>query len=249
MNTTLRSAVAVAGLLAATQAAATITFYEREGFEGRTFATAKPVPNFQVVGFNDRASSVIVAAGRWEACDDARFSGRCVVLRPGQYGSLGAMGLNDRVSSVRPVGGNARLDENRYAPAPVAAYDYRRRGKERVFEADVTSVRAVLGAAEQRCWIEREQLPSDSANMRSALVGAVIGGILGHEMGNGGPNAGRSGRHGYGQDVQRCSTNHRNATPSYWDVTYRFRGQEHRVQMAAAPGRTITVNAQGEPRA
>ena len=38
------------------------------------------------------------------------------------------------------------------------------------------------------------------------------------------------------------------ATPSYWDVTYDFAGQQHHVQMAAAPGRTVTVNAKGEPR-
>jgi uncharacterized protein YcfJ len=34
----------------------------------------------------------------------------------------------------------------------------------------------------------------------------------------------------------------------YWDVTYEFRGDEHRVQLSAPPGRTVTVNAQGEPR-
>ena len=245
MNTTLRSAIAAAGLIAATQAAASITFYEREGFEGRSFATGRAVHNFEAVGFNDRASSIIVTAGRWEACNDARFEGRCVVLRPGQYGSLGAMGLNDRVSSVRPVGGNARFAEERYAPAPIAAHDYRRRGKERVFEAEVTSVRAVLGPAEQRCWIEREEIPPEARDSRGAMVGAVIGGILGHEPGS---NTSRRGGR-YGQDVQRCTTDHRNATPSYWDVTYHFRGQEHRVQMATAPGRTVTVNAQGEPRA
>jgi uncharacterized protein YcfJ len=31
-------------------------------------------------------------------------------------------------------------------------------------------------------------------------------------------------------------------------VSYIFRGQEHRVQMNRAPGQTITVNDQGEPR-
>jgi uncharacterized protein YcfJ len=32
-------------------------------------------------------------------------------------------------------------------------------------------------------------------------------------------------------------------------VTYEFRGQQHRVQMARDPGRTVTVNRNGEPRA
>ncbi len=39
------------------------------------------------------------------------------------------------------------------------------------------------------------------------------------------------------------------ARAAYWDVTYNFRGQEHRVQLSRAPGRAITVNEQGEPRA
>lgn len=146
------------------------------------------------------------------------------------------MGLNDRVSSVRIVARDARLDEERYAPPPVAAHDYRRRGRERLFEADVTSVRAVLGRSEQRCWVEREQLAPESANVHGALIGSVIGGILGH------------GRQGYERDVERCSSERRDAAPSYWDVTYHFRGRDHRVQMATAPGRTVTVNAQGEPR-
>ena len=51
------------------------------------------------------------------------------------------------------------------------------------------------------------------------------------------------------QDVRRCDANPAQATPSYWDVTYQFRGQEHRLQMAKPPGRTVTVNRNGEPRA
>ena len=50
------------------------------------------------------------------------------------------------------------------------------------------------------------------------------------------------------QDVQRCSTVDNRATPDYWDVTYNFRGTEHRVQMNTPPAATVTVNEQGEPR-
>ncbi|MEO7743547.1 MAG: beta/gamma crystallin-related protein [Usitatibacter sp.] len=267
MNSALTSALALAGLAFATQAAASITFYEREGFQGRTFSTSRQVANFERTGFNDRASSVIVTGERWEVCDDARFAGRCVVLRPGQYGSLAAMGLNNRVSSVRIVARSARVNDDRYAPAPVAAFDYRRRNRERIFQADVTSVHAVVGPAEQRCWTEREQVSDrGAANVPGALVGAVIGGILGHQVGGGrgqdvataggavagaavGSNVGRDGSQAYGRDVKRCATVESSAPPSYWDVTYEFRGRRHRVQMAAPPGRTVTVNEQGEPRA
>jgi uncharacterized protein YcfJ len=50
------------------------------------------------------------------------------------------------------------------------------------------------------------------------------------------------------QDVQRCATTPSQRRPEFWDVTYDFRGQEHRVQMTAPPGATITVNRRGEPR-
>ena len=51
------------------------------------------------------------------------------------------------------------------------------------------------------------------------------------------------------QNVQRCTRDPGQAHAAYWDVTYSFRGQEYRVQLNRAPGRTVTVNDQGEPRA
>jgi uncharacterized protein YcfJ len=97
------------------------------------------------------------------------------------------------------------------------------------------------------------------------VVGGILGGILGHQIGNGrgndvataagaiggavvGSNVGRD----YGtstRDVQRCKTVEASGAPDYWDVTYNFRGQEHRMQMTAPPGPTVTVNEHGEPRA
>jgi uncharacterized protein YcfJ len=249
---------------------AQITFYENEGFAGRSFSTQQRVGDFQRQGFNDRASSVVVLGDRWEACEDVRFGGRCVVLRPGRYPSLAAMGLNDRVSSVRLVDGNTRIDDRRYAPpAPVAVYDSRPRRNERMYEANVTSVRAVVGPPEQRCWMEREQVVQERSNatIPGAIAGAVIGGILGHQVGSGrgqsvatvggavaggvvGANVG--GRVGGPQaaprEVQRCENVPSQAKPTHWDVTYNFRGQDHNIQTTAPPGNTITVNERGEPR-
>lgn len=143
-------------------------------------------------------------------------------------------------------------------PAPV---DYRRRANEPLYEAPVTSVRAVLGPdSGQRCWIEREQVES-RRSVPGAIVGGVIGGVLGHQIGGGtgrdiatvggavagaavGSNVGRSTQT---QDVQRC-TNVSTNTPEYWDVSYSFRGVQHHVQMTSPPGRTILVNGNGEPR-
>ncbi|MCB4362843.1 glycine zipper 2TM domain-containing protein [Hydrogenophaga taeniospiralis] len=243
-----------------------VTFFERAGFQGRSFTTEEAVANLERAGFNDRATSAIVIGERWEVCNDTRFSGRCVVLRPGRYPSLEAMGMNDRISSVRTVEGRGRIDDNRYAPQPVAVYDSRRRDGERLFEAPVTSVRAVLATSGQRCWVEREQVQSQrgNPNVPAALAGALIGGILGHQVGGGsgkdiatvggviagaalGAQVGRDGPAAT-QDVQRCENTPGGAQPAFWDVSYNFRGQDHRVQMAMDPGDTITVNERGEPR-
>jgi uncharacterized protein YcfJ len=249
------------------QSDARITFFEQETFAGRSFGTRNDIDDFRSRGFNDRASSVVVKSDRWEVCDDINFRGRCVVLRPGQYPSLSAMGLDNRISSVREVAGNARVDNRRYAPA---APDFRRRQGERLYQADVTGVRMVAASGGQRCWMEREAVPQEQrggANVPGALVGAVLGGIIGHQIGGGtgrdiatvggavvggavGSNVGRGDGGGpvQARDVQRCAPSAGPVTPAYWDVTYTFRGQEHRAQMVNEPGATITVNRQGEPR-
>lgn len=194
MNLKLKSTVAVAALVLGTQAMAQITFYEGEGFRGRAFTTDRRVGDFERFGFNDRAASVVVDRGRWEVCEDAGFEGRCVVLRRGSYDSLESLGMTDRISSVRPLEGNRNVSNE--VPAPLAApnYEYRRRPEERVFEAPITSVRAVVGPPNQRCWMERQQVqqlqqqpaqPINGQNVGGLLLGGLIGGVLGHQVGGG----------------------------------------------------------------
>lgn len=270
IRTHLKTLLALAGLAVAAQATAQVTFYEEENFRGQSFLTEGLVRNFARDGFNDRASSVEVATKRWEVCENSRFTGRCVVLRPGRYPSLAAMGLNDRVSSARMINANARVSENRYAPTPPVTTDYRRRNNERLYEADVLSVRAVMGPPQQRCWVEQEQIPQEEGsnkNMPAAIAGALIGGILGHQVGGGtgqdlatvggvvagaaiGANSGRNRnpQPTATRNVQRCESVPNQTNPEFWDVTYTFRGQAHRVQMSAPPGQTVTVNERGEPR-
>ncbi len=237
MNLILKTALVVAGAAIATQAVADVTFYENENFQGRSFTAKKQVNNFKSAGFNDRASSIVVLRDRWEACENVKFGGHCVVLRPGRYASLRAMGLNNRISSVRIIKKNVHVAESRYAPATAAAYDSRRRENERVYQAQVTSVRAVVGPPEQRCWIEREQVVQNQGNDN---IGGAIAGIFGYQIGSGQPVY---------KDVQRCASVPNQGRPDHWDVTYIFRGQEHRIQMTAPPGPTVTVNGKGEPRA
>ena len=148
---------------------------------------------------------------------------------------------------VRSVSRNAQVRDERYAPAPQVTQDYGRWRNERLYQADVTSVRAVMGTPAQRCWIEREQVVQQERsgpNVGGAVIGAVIGGILGHQVGRN-----NGGQQVVTQNVQRCTSAPSQTRPDYWDVTYNFRGQEHRVQMNAAPGAQVTVNQNGEPRA
>jgi uncharacterized protein YcfJ len=267
---TLKLALAVAGVALSTQAAAQITLYEGEGFRGPAFTADRPIWDFDPYGFNDRARSVVVNGGRWEVCEDARFQGRCVLLQPGNYDSLRSLGLSDRISSVRPADRVAYGPPPDYARPPVVAaapaYGYQAQADERLYQVPVTSVHAVVGPPEQRCWVERQQVYGDrAANVPGAIAGAVIGGILGHQVGGGrgrdvataggavagaaiGANVGRGDQTTYNQDVQRCENVQGQLQPDYWDVTYNFRGVEHHVQMNAPPGDTVTVNDNGDPR-
>lgn len=246
-----------------------ITIYTRDFFSGTALNAEKNISDLQRYGFADRASSAVVVGDRWEVCDGPGFSGRCAVLRPGRYPDLSAMGLNNRVSSVRRVPPGVRYEDSRYAPPPVPVYDARRRPQERFYEANVTSVRGVFASPQQQCWIEKERIVQDTPNpnIGGALIGGVIGGILGHQIGGGsgrdvatgvGAIAGaaiganvitQDGRRVTTQNVQRCSAAPAQGRPDYWDVTYVFRGVEHRMQTAAPPGPTVTVNDNGEPRA
>ena len=285
MNPLLRTALALVTVVAAGPLAAQITFYEHDDFAGRTFTAEQSVDNFRSFGFNDRASSVVVVGRRWQLCDDAYFGGRCVELRPGRYSSLSAMGMNDRVSSVRAITYDGRADdrsaeevrqehrreyERRYPVTAQPDPRYQRRDNERLFQANVTAVRAVVGQAEQRCWIEHTQVqqePERRSNVPGTVVGALLGGIIGHQIGGGtgrdiatiggavaggaiGNRVGRDNNSGQmvNKDVQRCREVPSTANPAYWDVSYTFRGRDHKVQMTSAPGATISVNRDGEPR-
>lgn len=257
MNAFLKNAVTIAAMVLATQAAAQIVFYENNNYSGRSFSADGEIGNLHRYGFNDRASSVVVLRDLWEACEDVQFRGRCIVLRPGRYPSLAAMGMNDRISSVRML---------REAAPPEPVYDNHRRHGETLHEARVISVRAVVGPPERRCWIEHQQITEERAkpNVGGAVVGALLGGILGHQVGGGrgkdvataggavagaaiGANAG-GGQQTRLQDVERCANVPSQAKPEYWDVVYEFRGVEHRIQTTVPPGPTLIVNEEGEPR-
>jgi hypothetical protein len=70
-------------------------------FEGPQVELSQDVRALSEVGFNDRATSLIIREGRWEFCEHADFRGECIVLGPGRYDVLDRM--NNRISSMRRV--------------------------------------------------------------------------------------------------------------------------------------------------
>jgi hypothetical protein len=82
-----------------------IELFSRPGLRGSSTPLTRNEDNFNDIGFNDRAASVVIDEGTWELCSDANFRGECRVFEPGRYGDLGP-GLTGRVSSARLVGGD-----------------------------------------------------------------------------------------------------------------------------------------------
>lgn len=263
MQKNWKAGVAAATLVLATQAMASVTFYEGENFRGRAVTADGAIPDLRQIRFNDRAGSVIVDRGRWEVCEQPHFQGRCALLRRGHYDSLRATGLEWAISSVRPAWQRRYDIEPPVSQAPLD--EYRHRPHEYTFEVPVNWSRAVMGPPDRRCWVERQAVPAPSQpNVGAAVAGAVIGGILGHQIGSGsgrdaataagvvagaaiGSNIGGGSPGMATQDVQRCTTT-TSGPPAYWEVSYTFRGTEHRIQASSPPGATIIVNQHGEPR-
>ena len=107
MNSIHKHVLAVAALTLATQGfAEQITFFGREGFEGRHVTIDGTVDSLEHFGFRDRVSSAVVV-GQWEVCNGPDFTGRCVILMSGEYPSLRESGLSGGVSSARAASAGA----------------------------------------------------------------------------------------------------------------------------------------------
>ncbi len=81
-----------------------LTLYAYRNFSGASLFVERPRSRLETAGFADIASSAIVSGAPWEVCDGEEFSGRCVILKPGRFGSLERTGMENRISSARPVG-------------------------------------------------------------------------------------------------------------------------------------------------
>lgn len=109
MTSWLRNLLALLAALAASGAAvAAVTLFQHENFAGQRLEASGTIENLALQAFNDTANSIVVERGSWQFCVHAGFQGACVTLGPGQYPSLRAMGMNDTISSLRPLGPDGR---------------------------------------------------------------------------------------------------------------------------------------------
>jgi hypothetical protein len=101
MNKTSSLCVLATCALTSVAGAADLTLYTDGDFQGRPLNVVIDLKQLGSLNFNDRASSVVIEKGAWILCSDEEFTGRCVTLEPGRYGSLRDLGLDDSVTSVR----------------------------------------------------------------------------------------------------------------------------------------------------
>lgn len=87
-----------------------IILYQEDNFRGNQLAVDGAVRNLVPLHFNDRVSSVRVLYGAWRLCEDDFFRGRCIVVTRDEP-KLDRLGMDDRISSVMPVGD--RYDDRR----------------------------------------------------------------------------------------------------------------------------------------
>ena len=79
-----------------------IVLYDDPFFRGNSLPLEGPIDNLRSQNFHDRAESVRVISGRWEICAEPGFR-RCQIVDR-DVTQLSSLGLNKKLSSVRPVG-------------------------------------------------------------------------------------------------------------------------------------------------
>ncbi|MBY9065970.1 beta/gamma crystallin family protein [Hyphomonas sp. WL0036] len=86
-----------------------IAFFADNNFGGEFVGFDQGEASLGRFRFNDRASSVMINRGAWLVCEHADYRGQCELL-DASTGNLGALGLNDTITSFR------RYDVRREGP-------------------------------------------------------------------------------------------------------------------------------------
>ena len=121
---------------------ASVVLYELDHFSGRNFPASTAVADLSSVAFNDRASSIYIRRGRWQFCSEAYYFGQCQVLAPGSYRNLSSMGMNNRISSLRPAdAGTPGTPDDGSAYGTITVYDRAAiSGQSATFASDVNDL-------------------------------------------------------------------------------------------------------------
>lgn len=77
--------------------------YSAPGLAGASLAVAGPMADLGRAGFDGATASLYVESGTWVACSEANYRGHCQSFAPGRYDALASLGLERRISSIRPV--------------------------------------------------------------------------------------------------------------------------------------------------
>jgi hypothetical protein len=88
-------------LLAMSAAAADLTLFADDDYQGRSVGVVIDERELSVLNFDKRTSSVVVERGTWTVCTGEDYTGQCIDLEPGKYASLQAIGLDNSITSVR----------------------------------------------------------------------------------------------------------------------------------------------------
>jgi hypothetical protein len=102
----LLAAAAVLATFAQAATAGELTLFTDSNFRGPRITVEREAYNLADMGFNDRASSMVVRSGVWQVCENKDFGGYCQEFGPGEYRELPR--FNDRVSSVREISRGGR---------------------------------------------------------------------------------------------------------------------------------------------
>ncbi len=212
--TTRRSIACVSLLLAlfgGLALAQEITVFEDGRYGGRSESYRSAVPNLLSESWNDRISSVRVESGRWELCKTEEFRDCQTVDR--DTPDLRTLGLNDAISSLRPVreqssgggerpSGSVRYDQERSEFAVQQVYrallgrdgdaDGVRQGVEQFMEGRSEPwIRSVASSREFR--------DRSDAEDAEEILGQIYQGLLGRGMDT-------SGRDTYLRQIEQGKT-------------------------------------------
>jgi hypothetical protein len=97
----LLAAAAVLASLTPAAFAGQLTLFSDGDFRGNQITLRGDAPNLRDIGFNDRASSMVIRSGTWQICEHKDFGGYCAEVGPGEYREMSR--FNDRISSAREV--------------------------------------------------------------------------------------------------------------------------------------------------